>query len=353
MATRIGINGFGRIGRLVFRTVLDSHADELEVVAINDLTDAATDAQLLKYDSTYGRFPGEVSAEAGAMVVNGRRVTVLAESDPGKIPWQDLGVEMVIEATGRFTDAARAERHLSGGARRVIISAPVKNGGLTVVLGVNEHDYNPTHHRVISNASCTTNALAPVAKVLHDRWGIEKGLLTTVHAYTPTQRLLDGVAKNPRIARAAALNIIPTTTGATHAAELVLPELAGRFSGMAFRVPTPTVSVVDFTAVLGEDVSVAAINQAFGEAAAGPLRGILAYSDEPLVSTDLKGDPHSAIVSGLDTLVVGGNLVKVIAWYDNEWGYACRVGDLAAYIARVDQDNWHGRYEHPAAKAGA
>lgn len=345
MATTIGINGFGRIGRQVFRAMLAAHADELEVVAINDLTDAATNAQLLKYDSNYGRFPGEVQAESGALVVNGRRVTVLAESAPLKIPWRDLGVAIVIESTGRFTDAERAGEHLHGGAARVIISAPAKHVGFTVVLGVNEHAYNPTRHRVISNASCTTNALAPVAKVLNDGWGIEKGLLTTVHSYTNSQRILDNVARNARAARAAALNIVPTTTGATRAVELVLPELAGRFSGMAFRVPTPTVSAVDFTAVLSRDASLTAINQAFREAADGPLRGILAYSEEPLVSMDLKGDPHSAIVSGLDTLVVGGNLVKVIAWYDNEWGYACRLADLAAYIARIDEGNLHG--DHP------
>jgi glyceraldehyde 3-phosphate dehydrogenase len=339
MAARIGINGFGRIGRLVFRAVLDSHADELEVVAINDLTDPATNALLLKYDSNYGRFSGDVRAESAALVVNGRRVAVLAESDPVKLPWRELGVDLVIESTGRFTDAERAGVHLHGGASRVIVSAPFKNGGITLVLGVNEHEYNPTRHRVISNASCTTNALAPVAKVLHDRWGIEKGLLTTVHSYTTSQRLLDNVAKNHRAARAAALNIVPTTTGATQAVGLVIPELRGRVTGMAFRVPTPTVSVVDFTAVLGSDVSVASINAAFREAADGPLRGILAYSDEPLVSMDLKGDSHSAIVSGLDTLVVGGNLVKVIAWYDNEWGYACRVADLAAFVTGMDREN--------------
>jgi glyceraldehyde 3-phosphate dehydrogenase len=338
MLTRIGINGFGRIGRLVFRAALESHADDLEVVAINDLTDTATNAYLLKYDSNYGRFPGEVGAEPGAMVVNGRRVAVTAESDPIKVPWRDLGVELVIESTGRFTDAAKAAAHLEGGAKRVIISAPAKHEDVTVVLGVNEHAYDPARHRIISNASCTTNALAPVAKVLHDRWGIQKGLLTTVHAYTNTQRLLDNVAKNHRTARAAAINIVLTTTGATHAVGLVIPELQGHIGGMAFRVPTPTVSVVDFTADLGSEVSVEEINAAFKDAAEGPLRGILAYSEEPLVSMDLKGDPHSAIISGLDTLVAGGNMVKVIAWYDNEWAYACRVGDLAAFIARMDRE---------------
>ncbi len=338
MTTRIGINGFGRIGRLVLRAALESHAGDLEVVAINDLTDTATNAHLLKYDSNYGRFSGAVRVESGAMVVNGRRVAVTAESDPIKIPWRDLGVELVIESTGRFTDAGKAAAHLEGGARRVIISAPAKHEDVTVVLGVNEHEYDPARHRIISNASCTTNALAPVAKVLNDRWGIQKGLLTTVHAYTNSQRLLDNVSKNHRTARSAAINIVPTTTGATQAVGLVLPELRGRINGMAFRVPTSTVSAVDFTADLGSDASVEAINAAFQDAADGPLRGILDYNEELLVSMDLKGDPHSAIVSGLDTLVVGGNMVKVIAWYDNEWGYACRVGDLAAFIARMDRE---------------
>jgi len=339
MTTRIGINGFGRIGRLVLRTALESHADDLEVVAINDLTDTATNAHLLKYDSSYGRFPGDVRAEHDAIVVNGRRVAVTAESDPSKIPWRGSDVELVIESTGRFTDAGKASAHLEGGAKRVIISAPAKHEDVTIVLGVNEHEYDPARHRIISNASCTTNALAPIAKVLHDRWGIQKGLLTTVHAYTNSQRLLDNVSKNLRTARSAAINIVPTTTGATRAVGLVLPELQGHINGMAFRVPTATVSAVDFTADLGAEVSAEVINAAFKEAAEGPLRGILDFSEEPLVSMDLKGDPHSAIVSGLDTLVAGGNMVKVIAWYDNEWAYACRVGDLAAFIARMDRES--------------
>src|SRR5579885_1247036 len=296
MATKIGINGFGRIGRQTFKAMLDYHADELEVVAVNDLTDTRTNAHLLKYDSNYGRFPGEVTAQEDAIVVNGRRVTVVAERDPAKIPWRELGAELVIESTGLFTDATKARAHLEGGAKRVIISAPAKNEDITIVLGVNENAYDPAQHYIISNASCTTNGLAPVAKVLHERWGIQKGLLTTVHAYTNSQRLLDRVARNLRDARAAALNIVPTTTGAARAVGLVIPELQGRFNGMAFRVPTPTVSVVDFTADLDSAVTVEEVNAAFMEAAGGPMAGIMAYTDEPLVSTDLKGDPHSTIV---------------------------------------------------------
>ncbi len=333
MATKIGINGFGRIGRQVFKAILDNHAEELEVVAINDLVDTATNAHLLKYDSNYGRFPGEVTATSDAIVVNGKRVAVTAERDPASIPWRDLGADLVVESTGFFTDATKAKAHLEAGARRVIISAPAKNEDITLVLGVNEGMYDPAKHHIISNASCTTNGLAPVAKVLNDRWGIQKGLLTTIHSYTNSQRLLDMATKDPRDARAAALNIVPSATGAARAVGLVIPELQGRFTGMSFRVPTPTVSVVDFTADLGGEVTVEELNSAFKEAAAGPMAGIMAYTDEPLVSMDLKGDSHSTIVSGLDTLVVGGNMVKVIAWYDNEWGYSCRVGDLAAFIA--------------------
>jgi glyceraldehyde 3-phosphate dehydrogenase len=313
--------------------MLDYHPDALEVVAVNDLTDTQTNAHLLKYDSNYGRFPGEVRAEADAIVVNGRRVAIVAERDPAKIPWRELGAELVIESTGLFTDARKAAAHFEGGAKRIIISAPAKNEDITIVLGVNEHAYDPAQHRIVSNASCTTNGLAPVAKVLHDRWGIQKGLLTTVHSYTNTQRLLDMATKDLRDARAAALNIVPSTTGAARAVGLVIPELQGRFSGMSFRVPTPTVSVVDFVADLGSEVTVEEVNAALKAAAEGPLRGIMAYTEEPLVSMDFKGDPHSTIVSGLDTLVVGGTMVKVIAWYDNEWGYSCRVADLAAFIA--------------------
>jgi glyceraldehyde 3-phosphate dehydrogenase len=334
MTTKIGINGFGRTGRQVFRALQAHHRGDLEVVAINDLDDPTSKALLLQYDSNYGRFPGTVAAEADAIVVDGRRIIVTAESEPARIPWRESGAEIVVESTGRFTDATKARAHLEGGARRVIISAPARNEDVTIVLGVNNHVYDAARHYIISNASCTTNGLAPVAKVLHDRWGVEKGLLTTVHAYTNSQRLLDRVARDPRDARAAALNIVPTSTGAARAVGLVIPALAGCFNGMAFRVPTPTVSVVDFTANLGRETTRDEINAAFTEAAAGPMTGILAYTEEPLVSMDLKGDPHSAIVSGLDTLVVGGTMVKVIAWYDNEWGYACRVGDLALLIAQ-------------------
>src|SRR5579885_1677174 len=334
MTTRIGINGFGRTGRQVFRAIKQYHAGELEVVAINDLTDAKTNAYLLAHNSVYGAFPGTVRAESSAIVVDGRPVAVTASSDPAAIAWRELGAEIVIESTGRFTDATKAKAHLEGGAKCVIISAPAKNEDITVVIGVNEGAYDPAKHHIVSNASCTTNGLAPVAKVLNDRWGIQKGLLTTVHAYTNSQRLLDLTAKDLRDARAAALNIVPSSTGAAKAVGLVIPELKGRFGGMAFRVPTPTVSVVDFTADLGAEVTVEEVNAAFKAAAEGPLAGIMAYTEEPLVSTDLKGDPHSTIVSGLDTLVVGGTLVKVVAWYDNEWGYACRVADLAALIAR-------------------
>ncbi len=333
MAVGIGINGFGRIGRQVFKAMLDQHGDDLNVVAINDLVDTATNAHLLKYDSNYGRFNGSVAAESDAIVVNGKRVAVVAERDPSAIKWRDLGADIVVESTGLFTDATKAKAHFEGGAKRVIISAPAKNEDITVVLGVNEGAYDPAQHRIVSNASCTTNGLAPVAKVLNDRWGIDKGLLTTVHSYTNSQRLLDVATKDLRDARAAALNIVPSATGAARAVGLVIPSLQGRFSGMAFRVPTPTVSVVDFTAVLKAEATVEDLNAAFKEAAEGAMKGIMAYTDEPLVSMDLKGDTHSTIVSGIDTLVVGGTMVKIVAWYDNEWGYSCRVGDLASFIA--------------------
>jgi glyceraldehyde 3-phosphate dehydrogenase len=333
MAVRVGINGFGRIGRQTLKAALERHPDEIEVVAVNDLVDTATNAHLFKYDSNYGIFGGEVRAEDNALVVEGRRIAVVAERDPGKIPWREYGAQIVIESTGLFTDAEKAGLHLQGGARKVIISAPAKKEDITIVLGVNEDAYDPARHTIISNASCTTNGLAPVAKVLNDRWGIRKGLLTTVHSYTNSQRLLDMATKDLRDARAAALNIVPSTTGAARAVGLVIPELKGRFNGMSFRVPTSTVSVVDFTAELESEVTVEELNAAFKEEAAGPLKGIMAYTEEPLVSTDLRGNPHSTIVSALDTMVVGGNLVKVVAWYDNEWGYSCRVADLAAYVA--------------------
>jgi glyceraldehyde 3-phosphate dehydrogenase len=333
MATKIGINGFGRIGRLVFRTIKARYPEKLDVVAVNDLFDAPTNAHLLKYDSTYGPYGGTVEAKDGHLVVDGKRVTVTAERDLEKIKWKELGVDLVIESTGLFTDATKARGHITaGGAKKVIISAPAKNEDITIVLGVNDGKYDAAKHQVVSNASCTTNGLAPVAKVLNDSFGIERGLLTTVHAYTNSQKLQDMGAKDARDARAAAQNIVPSETGAAKAVGLVIPELQGRFGGMAFRVPTPTVSVVDFTAVLAKSASKEDIRTAMLESAHGAMKGILDVTDEPLVSTDLRGTTFSSVYSAMDTLVVG-NLVKVVAWYDNEWGYACRVADLTALMS--------------------
>ena len=332
MATKIGINGFGRIGRLVFRTIKARYPDKLDVVAVNDLFDAPTNAHLLKYDSTYGPYGGTVEAKDGHLVVDGKRVTVTAERELEKIKWKEMGVDLVIESTGLFTDATKARGHATaGGAKKVIISAPAKNEDITIVLGVNDGKYDAAKHQVVSNASCTTNGLAPVAKVLNDSFGIERGLLTTVHAYTNSQKLQDMGAKDVRDARAAAQNIVPSETGAAKAVGLVIPELQGRFGGMAFRVPTPTVSVVDFTAVLTKSPSKDDIRTAMLESAHGAMKGILDVTDEPLVSTDLRGTTFSSVYSAMDTLVVG-NLVKVVAWYDNEWGYACRVADLTALM---------------------
>ncbi len=333
MATRVGINGFGRIGRQTLKAILERHPD-IEIVAINDITDTHTNAHLLKYDSTYGRFPGEVSVDGNDLIVNGKRVQVVAQRDPAQIPWGDLGVSIVVESTGLFTDAEKASAHLRGGARKVIISAPAKNEDITLVLGVNEDKYDPSKHHVISNASCTTNCLAPVAKVLNDRFGIEKALMTTAHSYTNDQRILDQVHKDLRRARTAGTNIIPTTTGAAVAVALVIPELKGKFDGMSLRVPTVTVSIIDLVATLNKSASRDEINQAFKDAAKGALKGILDYTDEPLVSMDFRGDPHSAIVDGQTTMVLGGNFVKVAAWYDNEWGYSCRVSDLVDFLAK-------------------
>jgi len=333
MVTRIGINGFGRIGRLTFRAIKQHHNDELEVVAINDLTDTRTNAHLLRWDSTYGPYSGKVEAADDSFTVDGKRVKVLAERDPGKIPWRDYGVDIVIESTGLFTDATRAAAHLEGGAKKVIISAPAKNEDATIVLGVNEDSYDPVRHKVISNASCTTNCIAPVVKVLHQSFGVNKGLMTTIHAYTNDQRILDMYHKDLRRARAAALNIIPTTTGAAKAVTMVIPELKGRIHGLAFRIPTPTVSVVDFVAELAQDVDVEEVNRTLKAAADGALRGILEYCSEELVSTDFKGNPASSIVDAPSTMVIGGNMVKVLSWYDNEWGYSCRLADLAVYVA--------------------
>jgi glyceraldehyde 3-phosphate dehydrogenase len=333
MAIKIGINGFGRIGRLVYKAIRERYNKEFDVVAVNDIGRIEIMAHLLKYDSNYGQFPGEVEVRGNGFVADGDEVKVLAERDPARLPWRDLGVEIVVESTGLFRSRDKASLHLTAGARKVIITAPAKEEDLTIVLGVNEHMYKPDRHHIISNASCTTNGLAPVAKVLFDRFGIEKGILTTVHSYTNSQRLLDLEAADPRDARAAALNIVPSETGAAKAVGLVIPELKGKFAGMAFRVPTATVSVVDFTALLSRETSKEQINAAMKEYAQGPMKGILAYSEKPLVSSDLKGDAHSSIFSALDTLIVGGNLAKVVAWYDNEWGYSVRVADLVHFIA--------------------
>ena len=332
MATRIGINGFGRIGRLSLRTILERHPGDIEVVAINDLTDTKTNAFLFKHDSTYGDYKGEVDHDDAAIHVDGKAIKVFAEREPGNIAWDSLGVDVVIESTGFFTDATKAAAHRDHGVKKVIISAPAKNEDLTVVLGVNDDRYDPASHHVISNASCTTNGLAPVAKVLHERFGINKGLLTTVHAFTNSQKTQDTAAKDLRDARAASQNIVPSTTGAAKAVGLVIPELQGKFTGMSFRVPTATVSVVDFTALLDAAPGVEEINAAMKEYAEGAMKGILRYSDEPLVSTDLKRDPHSSIFSAVDTVTIG-ELVKVISWYDNEWGYSCRIADIAKFVA--------------------
>jgi glyceraldehyde 3-phosphate dehydrogenase len=334
MTIKIGINGFGRIGRLTLRTINQYHRGNIEVVAVNDLTDNKTNAHLLKWDSNYGKYPGTVEASSDAIIVDGKKIKVLAEKDPAKIPWKEYGVDIVIESTGRFTDATQAVAHLQGGAKKVLISAPAKNDDVTIVLGVNEDTYIPGKHRVISNASCTTNCLAPVAKVLNQTFGINKGFMTTIHAYTNDQKILDVFHDDLRRARAASLSIIPTTTGVTKAIAQVIPELKGKLSGMAFRVPTPTVSVCDLSVELSKDVTAEQVNQAFKAAANGALKGILDYCEEPLVSVDFKGNPHSSIVDSLSTINIGGNMIKVVAWYDNEWGYSCRLGDLADYIAK-------------------
>jgi glyceraldehyde 3-phosphate dehydrogenase len=341
MKTRIGINGFGRIGRQTLRAVRERYPGDLEVVAVNDLFDAKTNAHLFKYDSTYGTYPGTVELADGNLVVDGQPIKVLAEKDPAKLPWKDLGVQIVIESTGVFTDAkpkgdkAGAGVHIEkGGARKVIISAPAKNEDLTIVLGVNDDRYDPAKHHIVSNASCTTNCLAPAAKVVHDAFRIRRALMTTVHAYTNDQRILDLAHKDLRRARAAGLNIIPTTTGAARALAKVIPDLEGKFDGFSLRVPTATVSVVDFVAEVEKPTSPEEINEAFEEAASGRMKGILAITHEPLVSSDFRGDSHSSIIDGLSTMVLDKDLVKVIAWYDNEWGYAVRTADLASKLAK-------------------
>jgi glyceraldehyde 3-phosphate dehydrogenase len=332
MAIRVGINGFGRIGRQSLKALIERTPD-VEVVAVNDLVDTEINALLFKHDSTYGAYPGTVDHTADALIIDGREIKVLKEKDPAALPWGKLGVDIVLESTGLFTEAEKAKAHLDAGAQKVIISAPAKNEDITIVLGVNEARYDPASHHIISNASCTTNCLAPAAKVVHDLLGIERGLMNTIHSYTNDQRILDVAHKDPRRARAAGLNIIPTTTGAAKALALVIPDLKGKFDGFSLRVPTPTVSVVDFTADVSRETSVAALNDAFREAAAGPMQGILGVSDEPLVSTDFRGDSRSSIIDADSTMVLGGTMVKVISWYDNEWGYSCRVADLIGYVA--------------------
>ena len=333
MATKVGINGFGRIGRLTLRTINQYHSKELEVVALNDLTDTRTNAHLLKWDSTYGRYPGKVEAAEDSIIVDGKKIKVVAERDPSKINWKDFGVDIVIESTGLFTDATKAAAHRQGGAKKVIISAPAKNEDVTLVLGVNESWYDPKKHNIISNASCTTNCIAPVVKVLHQSFGVNKGLMNTIHAYTNDQRLQDMFHKDLRRARAAAQNIVLTTTGAAKAVTMVIPELKGKVHGVAFRVPVPTVSVVDFVAEVSREVTVGQVNQAFQKAAKGSLKGIIEYCEEELVSMDFKGNPASSIIDAPSTMVLDGNMVKVLAWYDNEWGYSCRLADLAVYVA--------------------
>jgi glyceraldehyde 3-phosphate dehydrogenase len=332
MTVRIGINGFGRIGRQSLKAVLE-RAPDLEVVAVNDLVDTAMNALLFKHDSTYGAYKGTVDHTDNSLIIDGREIRVLTERDPAALPWGDLGVDIVLESTGLFTDAAKARAHLAAGAKKVIISAPAKGEDITIVLGVNEDRYDPAIHHVISNASCTTNCLAPAAKVVNDLVGIERGLMNTIHSYTNDQRILDVAHKDPRRARAAGQNIIPTTTGAAKALALVIPELKGKFDGFSLRVPTPTVSVVDFTADVGRSTTAEELNEAFRAAEAGPMKGILGVSDEPLVSTDFRGDSRSSIIDAENTMVLGGTMVKVIAWYDNEWGYSCRCADLLSLVA--------------------
>ncbi len=328
---RIGINGFGRIGRQVTKALKESYKD-IDLVAVNDLASPEENAHLFKYDTNYGKYPGTVSVDGDSIVIDGDKIQVLKEKDPAKLPWKDLGVELVIESTGLFTDAEKAKAHIAAGAKRVIISAPAKGEDITIVLGVNEKQYDPAKHFIVSNASCTTNCLAPVAQVLEDAFGIENALMTTIHSYTNDQKILDVVHKDWRRARAAAMNIIPTTTGAAKAVALTIPQLKGKFHGYALRVPTSTVSVVDLVGNLKRAATAEEINAALKAASEGALKGILGYSEEQLVSSDFKGDPRSSIVDAELTMVIGGSLFKVVTWYDNEWGYSCRVADLTNYM---------------------
>ena len=341
MTIRVGINGFGRIGRQVFKAMKERHPDALEVVAVNDLFDADINAYLFKHDSNYGHYNGTVEVKDGNLVVDGKEVKVLSERNPGDLPWKQLGVDIVIESTGVFRDGKStdkkpgADAHIvGGGAKKVIISAPAKNEDITIVLGVNDQLYDPAKHNIVSNASCTTNCLAPAAKIVHDNFTIKRGLMTTIHSYTNDQRILDLAHKDKRRSRAAALNIIPTTTGAAKAVALVIPDLKGKFDGYALRVPTPTVSIVDFVAEVEKPTTAEELNGLFKAAADGALKGILAYSTDSLVSMDLKGDSHSSIIDSELTTVMDGNFVKVVTWYDNEWGYSCRTADLADLMAK-------------------
>ena len=334
MTTKIGINGFGRIGRQVFRAIYEGHPNELEVVAVNDLTDARTNAHLLKHDTNYGAFPGTVEAQEGRLLVNERPVKVFAERDPSKIPWGDEGIGLVIESTGLFTDAAKAAGHLGGGVKKVVISAPASGEDATLVLGVNESTYDPAKHNVVSNASCTTNCVAPMVKVLDDAFGVTRGFMSTIHAYTNDQSILDVFHTDLRRARAAAMNIIPTSTGAARAVGLVLPHLNGKLNGLSFRVPVSTVSLIDLVVDVSRDVTKDEVNAAFKQAAEGPMRSILEYEEEELVSSDFKANPASCILDAPSTMVLDGNMVKVLGWYDNEWGYSNRVADLAMFMVR-------------------
>jgi glyceraldehyde 3-phosphate dehydrogenase len=334
MAAKVGINGFGRIGRQVLKIMKDKYPDEFDVVAFNDLGDLETMAHLFRYDSNYGKYEGEVEVREDGLVINGDFIEALSNPDPAGLPWKEKGVEIVIESTGRFRSREDAAKHLDAGARKVIITAPAKNPDLTVVLGVNDELYDAEKHDIVSNASCTTNCLAPAVKVVQDSFGIVKGLMTTIHAYTNDQRILDLPHKDLRRARAAALNIIPTTTGAARAVALVIPELQGKFDGYSLRVPIPTVSIVDFVAELERPATTEELHQAFKDAESGHMKGILGFSEEPLVSSDYVADPRSSIVDAQFTSVMGGNLAKVVAWYDNEWGYSVRTADLAAIMAK-------------------
>jgi glyceraldehyde 3-phosphate dehydrogenase len=333
MVTRIGVNGFGRIGRLVTRATLALYPNQLEVAAVNDLTDAKTNAHLFKYDTNFGVYPGQVEAQNGDLLIDGHSVRVFSERDPAQIPWSEMGVDIVVESTGIFTDGQKAGAHLKDGASKVVISAPASNVDLTMVLGVNGHIYDAAKHNVVSNASCTSNCFAPMVKVLHDAFGIEHGLMSTIHSYTNDQAILDQRHSDLRRARAAAQNIIPTSTGAARAIGEVIPEMRGKLHGIAFRVPTSTGSVTDFVADVSRDVTVEEVNRAFKEAAEGPLKGILEYTEDPIVSSDIKGNPHSCIFDALSTIVMQNRMVKIMGWYDNEWGYSCRTADLCSFIS--------------------